>query len=66
MASQKSVDELVEMFLTDLDEEEKQNVIDKLEKSRPKAAKILKTAWEIEQRSDKIDQIVDRVSDEML
>lgn len=66
MASQKNIDELVEMFLTDLDEEEKQNVIDKLEKSKPKAAKILKTAWKIEQRSDEIDQIVDKVSDEML
>jgi len=66
MASQKSIDELVEMFLTDLDEEEKQNVIDKLKKSKPKAAEILETAWEIEQRSDKIDQIVDKVSDEML
>jgi hypothetical protein len=66
MASQKNIDELVEMFLNDLNDEEKQDTIDKLEKSKPKAAKILKTAWEIEQRSDKIDNIIDRVQDEMI
>ncbi|MCS3685407.1 CHASE3 domain sensor protein [Salinibacter ruber] len=63
MASQEEIDELVETFLNDLDDQEKREIIDRLKNKNPKAAKILKTAWSIEQRSDKIDQIVGRVRD---
>ena len=59
---QKYVDELVNKFLNQLDDEGKQEVIDRLEKTKPKAAKILKKAWSIEKRSDKINKLADEIS----
>ncbi|WP_263835095.1 hypothetical protein [Salinibacter sp.] len=62
MASQQAVDQLVNKFLNQLDDEGKQEAIDRLEKTKPKAAKILKKAWEIEKRSNKINNLADEVS----
>ena len=62
MASQQAVDQLVNKFLNQLDDEGKQKVIDRLEKTKPKAAKILKKAWSIEKRSDKINKLADEIS----
>jgi len=62
MASQQAVDQLVNKFLDKLDDDGKQEVIDRLEDTKPKAAKILKKAWEIEKRSDKIDDLADKIS----
>ena len=59
---QKGVDELVNTFLKQLDDEGKQKVIDRLEGSKPNAAELLKKAWEIEKRSDKINDLADKVS----
>ena len=62
MASQQAVDQLVNKFLDKLDDEGKQKVIDKLEDSKPKAAKILKKAWEVEKRSKEINNLADKIS----
>jgi hypothetical protein len=60
--NQQEVDQLVNTFLTQLDDEGKQEVIDRLEDSKPNAANLLKKAWEIEKRSDKINKLADKIS----
>jgi hypothetical protein len=65
MASQQEIDQLVDTFMKDLDDEAKQDVIDRLEDTQPKAAEILKNAWKVQKTSGKIDQIVNRVSDKI-
>lgn len=62
MAS-KTLDDLIEMFLEDLNDEERQRVINKLEHKEPEIANILRDVWKTQKSNRRLKDIADNIED---
>ena len=59
----KELDRLIDTFINQLDSNEKQQVIDRLEEKNPNAAKILQNVWDMERSGERSKELVDDIID---
>lgn len=57
------LDDLIETFLEDLNDNQRQNVIDKLKRENPEAAKLLQSVWKMEKNAKSVEGIADEIGD---
>lgn len=57
------LDDLIDAFLHQLDNDERRRVIKKLEKKNPNAAEVLKNVWKMEKRGQRAENLVDDILD---
>jgi len=57
------LDDLIETFIEDLNDKQRQNVIDKLKRESPEAAKLLQSVWETQKNSREMKKMADELID---
>jgi len=55
------LDDLIETFIEDLNDKQRQNVIDKLKRESPEAAKLLQSVWETQKNSREMKKMADEL-----
>lgn len=63
MASSPVLDDLIETFIEDLNDKQRQNVIDKLKRESPEAAKLLQSVWKTQRNSREMKKMADELID---
>jgi len=57
------LDDLIETFIEDLNDKQRQNVIDKLKRENSEAAELLRSVWRMEKNARSVEGIADKIGD---